>query len=254
MKFHLILQFAGSLEMKNSPQSYSTFLIESSKPLKDYETTFAADSSGFGTSLYYHYFSHKYGKGKRIHTKDFLKANIMIGVSTHIITAAIISRNRTHDVKYMPELVDTTAKNFKIGDVCADPAYLADYNMVAVAKHGGTPYILFKSSSCLHPTDEAYKSRTWMKMVRLFHNNPEFFMEKYHKRSNVETVFSMLKKKLNTNLKSKDEVAQKNELLCNLICHNLIVLIHEVFESGLEIDWVQSLCQNKKDNIIIKGL
>ena len=36
----------------------------------------------------------------------------------------------------------------------------------------------------------------------------------YHKRSNVETTFSMIKEKFGTRLLSKKELAQVNEVLC----------------------------------------
>ncbi len=48
--------------------------------------------------------------------------------------------------------------------------------------------------------------------------------------SSVETVFQMIKANLEDKLKSKKKVAQRNELLCKLICHNVVVLIHEMHE------------------------
>ena len=38
-------------------------------------------------------------------------------------------------------------------------------------------------------------------------------MNQYHKRSNVETVFSMIKAKFGERLRSKTTVAQTNEVL-----------------------------------------
>ena len=64
-------------------------------------------------------------------------------------------------------------------------------------------------------------------MYNYFQYNQEEFLEHYHKRSNVETTFHMIKSKLGDSLKSKNETAQKNELLCKLIAHNIIVLISE---------------------------
>ncbi len=58
-------------------------------------------------------------------------------------------------------------------------------------------------------------------------------MEHYHKRSNVETTFHMLKMKFGDKLKSKNPVAQENELLCKVIAHNIVVLIHEMHELGI---------------------
>ena len=210
-------------------------LIETSKPLREYETSFAVDASGFGTSLYAHYFGADYRKFNR--RKGFLKANVMIGVSTHIITAAVISEKFKHEVRDMPYLVDTTAQTFRLSEVSADPAYLADYNLQGIVKHGGKPFILLKSNTDLFPQKHWEKSVVWMETIRSFHYNKAKFMERYHLRSNIETAFSMIKKKLNPNVKSKDTIAQRNEVLCNLICHNLLVLISEIFENDLSIDW-----------------
>ncbi|MCG2782745.1 MAG: transposase [Candidatus Altiarchaeales archaeon] len=67
-------------------------------------------------------------------------------------------------------------------------------------------------------------------------------MEHYHKRSNVETTFMMIKQKFGDGLKSKKFVSQKNELLAKLICHNIVVLIHEMFELGINPDFKNVNC------------
>lgn len=62
-------------------------------------------------------------------------------------------------------------------------------------------------------------------------------MEHYHKRSNVETTFHMIKAKFGDMLKSKNHKAQENELLCKVIAHNIVVLIHEMHELGVQPDF-----------------
>jgi hypothetical protein len=59
-------------------------------------------------------------------------------------------------------------------------------------------------------------------------------MNHYHQRSNVESCFQMVKAKFGGKLKSKNKVAQQNELLCKLIAHNIVALIHEMFELGVQ--------------------
>ena len=60
------------------------------------------------------------------------------------------------------------------------------------------------------------------------------FSQHYHKRSNVETTFSMMKRKFGDGLRSKTDVAMVNETLCKILCHNLVVLIHEMCELGID--------------------
>ena len=65
------------------------------------------------------------------------------------------------------------------------------------------------------------------------------FMAHYHKRSNVETTFQMIKSKFGEKLRSKHETAQINEALTKVLCYNLCVVIQSMYE--LDID---QLCPN----------
>jgi transposase len=60
------------------------------------------------------------------------------------------------------------------------------------------------------------------------------FLEHYHKRSNIETTFHMIKSKFGQRLRSKTLTAQINEALCKVLCHNLCVVIQSVRELGIE--------------------
>jgi len=53
------------------------------------------------------------------------------------------------------------------------------------------------------------------------------------KRSNVETVFSMIKSKFGERLRSKTTTAQVNEALCKVLCHNLCVVIQSIYELNI---------------------
>jgi transposase len=59
------------------------------------------------------------------------------------------------------------------------------------------------------------------------------YLAHYHKRSNVESTFSMIKRKFGDFVRSKSDVAMVNEVLAKVLCHNLVVLIHESFELGI---------------------
>jgi hypothetical protein len=50
----------------------------------------------------------------------------------------------------------------------------------------------------------------------------------------VETTFSMIKAKFGTRIRSKTPVAQVNELLCKVLCHNLCCLVQAIYELGIE--------------------
>ena len=70
----------------------------------------------------------------------------------------------------------------------------------------------------------------------MFQFHQDDFMAHYHQRSNVETVFSMIKKKFGGDVRSKTEIAMLNEVLCKIVCHNICCLISSMFELGLDLD------------------
>jgi hypothetical protein len=71
-------------------------------------------------------------------------------------------------------------------------------------------------------------------MYHHFALNREDFLRHYHKRSNVESTFSMIKAKFGDAVRSKTDVSMKNEALAKILCHNLVVLIHEMYEMGID--------------------
>lgn len=202
-------------------------VVVTAKPLQAVETEFAIDSSGFRTTQFNEYCKDKHNT-KRKHS--WIKAHICVGVKTNIITGVEITSEFGGDSPQFEPLVRTTAENgFEIKEVSADKAYSSRKNYEIVKQVGGMAYIPFRVNATAKPRG----SKLWRKMYRYFQYNEEEFLRHYHKRSNSETVFHMIKTKLGDKLKSKKFTSQKNELLCKVIAHNIIVLIHEMFELGI---------------------
>ena len=54
----------------------------------------------------------------------WVKAHIMCGVKTNIVTAVEVSETKHNDTKILAPFVEKTAQNFNIEEVSADKAYL----------------------------------------------------------------------------------------------------------------------------------
>jgi len=152
-----------------------------------------------------------------------------------VVAAVAITDAYSNDSPQFGPLIKKTAKGFTINEVSADLAYSSRLNLQTVANAGGKAYIPFKKSA----TGKAKGSTLWGKMYHYFQLNRDEFMEHYHKRSNIEATNAAIKRKFGETLKSKNPVAQVNELLAKVIAYNLTVVIHEMYENGIRPEFLQ---------------
>jgi len=199
----------------------------SALPVAGIETDFAVDSTGFRTTTFSAYEGMKYGRNKE---HQWLKAHMCVGVKTNIVATAVITDGNCNDSPYFNPLIKQTSEGFTINEVSADLAYSSRKNLEAVNSLGGKPYVPFKKNA----TGRAAGSAMWKKMFHYFQLNKDEFMEHFHKRSNIESTNGAIKRKFGETLKSKNRVAQENELLAKIIAYNLTVVIHEMYENGIE--------------------
>lgn len=228
--------FNATSELFNKPEITPVLhrlVTLSALPVAGIEVDFAVDSTGFRTNTFSSYCEDKYGKTKERH---WIKAHLCGGVKTNIIAAVSITEENGADSPEFGPLIKKTATGFTIDEVSADMAYSSRVNLQAVENIGGKAYIPFKKNA----TGRAGRSAIWKKMYHFFHANRDEFMDHYHKRSNIEATNAAIKRKFGETLKSKNPVAQVNELLAKIIAYNLTVVIHEMFENGINPDFLHA--------------
>ena len=221
----------GYLKKPGMTPLLKALIEQSAAPLKGVESDFAADSSGFSTSVYDRWFDHKWGKEKK--EARWVKAHIMTGVTTNTVTAVEVTGEAAHDSRFLKPMVETTAQTFHMQEVSADKAYLTRNNLHAIDDVGATPYIPFKSNSLPVPRNGKNPDALWEKAYHYYQFHRADFLDFYHKRSNVETTFSMVKAKFGGAVRAKTTEAQVNEVLAKILCHNIVVLIQSMFELGI---------------------
>jgi transposase len=199
-------------------------IITTSVPLAATEEDFAVDSSGFTGSNYTPWYDQLY-RGKKEH--KWVKAHVITGVKTNIVSAVVIKDRDSSDAVQLRELLETTARNFKIEEVSADKAYNVVYNQLAIHEIGARAFIPFKSSHT------GSHGGLWRKAFLFYQLHRQEFDEHYHQRSNVESTFWMIKSKFGSQIRSKTETAMMNEVLCKVVCHNICVLIQSIYELGI---------------------
>jgi transposase len=221
--FNTVLNY---LEMPEMFDVLIGLIERASLPLTAVESNFAVDSTGFAFSRFVRWYDIKYNRFSS--EKQWVKAHFCTGVKTNVITAIEIHGRDTNDCPQLPSLVEKTAKNFTMKEVSADKGYSGLDNHDAIAKVGAVPYIAFKS----HTTGAS--GGLFQKMFHYFQFNREDFLAHYHQRSNVESTVMMVKTKFGDSVRSKTDVAAKNEVLAKFLCHNLCCNISAMYELKIE--------------------
>ena len=175
------------------------FLVQQSAlPLADIGQDFAVNTTRFATTAYDRCFDHKWGRP--IQSPHWVKLHA---------TAVEATDSSSNDSPQFPGLMRTTSEGFDVREVSADKGYLSKANYDFADSLGADAYIMFKTNSkSRHPKRRS--SIPWEKAHRFFSYHREDFLQHYHKRSNVETVFQMIKSKFGASMKSKTETGQFN--------------------------------------------
>ena len=198
----------------------------SALPLKSVESNFAADSSGFGACRFDRWFDYRHGT-KRMR-RAWVKAHIMCGVTTNVVTALEIHGQNAADSPLLPKLLQATVARFDVREVSADLGYSSEANLQTILDVGAKPFIPFKSNATYD------KGGLWARMFHYYNLYRDEFLSRYHQRSNVETTFHMIKSKFGDSVRAKTDRAMRNEVRAKILCHNICCLIQSMYEFGIE--------------------
>jgi hypothetical protein len=210
------------IRSEGADQILSDLISAAAEPLAHLETRFAVDSTGFTTNQFREWNAEN--GGPRMH--QWVKAHVMCGTATHIVTAIIMSNGHAADTMFLRPLLEKSNERFGVRVVTADTAYSSVGNLNAVLDSGGVPYIPFRSNM----TGDGGGDKNWGEMYRFFHDHRERFLAYYHDRSNIETLFSSVKRQFGWTVRAKSRAGQKNEVLCKFLCHNVCCLLQAMME------------------------
>ena len=133
------------------------------------------------------------------------------------------TRTNVHEVTQLEKLLEPL---YDLGDVYADSGYLSVNNCWVIVMKGGTPYIRPKKTT----TGRRNNGRAFTEMIERYKENKEEWMRKYHQRSNIEAVFSSLKRRLGGFVTSIKRQIQHTEIALKIIVYNLTVLVRKKVE------------------------
>jgi len=133
------------------------------------------------------------------------------------------TRTRVHKITQLETLLEPL---WNLGDVYADSGYLSVNNCWVIVEKDGTPYIRPKKTT----TGKRNNGTAFTEMIERYKQNPKEWMDKYHQRSNIEAVFSALKRKLGGFVTSIKRRIQHTEVALKIIVYNLMILVRKRIE------------------------
>ena len=197
----------------------------SALPPKAVETVFAVDSTGFATASYSLWKDLTYGTARK--ESKWVKAHFRAGVKTNVGTAVNVERQSAADSPRLPGLVGATAKAFEAGGVSADKADLSVSQFDAVEPNGGRFFPAVKTNAT------GSSGGSFEKAFHYFSFKKDECLQHYRQRANVESTASLVTRTFGDAVEAKGDAAQRNEVYAKFVCHDLCVLIAEMYAMGV---------------------
>ncbi len=176
----------------------------------DAHGTLLGDSSGFSIIKYADWEDAKRGIISR---REFDKLHVLMAPHGAIVTC-MVTAGRTHDSPIFREMYGRVPRGD--GHVILDAAYLARANCDMIARSGRTPVI------CPRKNSKTNGFHAMGMMLKWRRDDPEGFGKAYHRRSLVETAFSVIKERFGAVARAKTFAMRELQLVLRCICYNLV--------------------------------
>ena len=133
-----------------------------------------------------------------------------------------ITNGKRHDSPFFVILL----KPFHwLGNVMADKGYLARKHFQFVADRKGQAFIPFKKGKKKSSIDSPKSYPAWKFAFHFWKVLNGVYMNIYHQRSRIESVFSAIKKRYGDKLNCKSARMRRREMSLRLIAYNVRILI-----------------------------
>jgi hypothetical protein len=184
------------------------------------EMTVAVDSTGFSLTNISRHMEKRVKEFKTEKRKrDFVKTTYSVDTCTKMILSCDCADQHSHDVKRMEYAVGSLVRGrFSVKYVVADKGYDAEYVHLDIKERlGAEAFIPVRAMA-----EPARSGSSKIRTKGFNRGRMKFFFDKdvYNLRSLVETVNSMVKRKMGDTVNSRTPLTSAVEVLLRSIAHN----------------------------------
>ena len=158
-----------------------------------------------------------------------MKLHAAIEMKTRAIISFHFTRVHVHEATQLERLLSPL---YDFSNVFADSGYLSVNNCRVIVSKGGTPFIRPKKTTTGNGTysRKVLYGNPFTDMVEEYKQDPQRWMGKYHQRSNIEAVFSAMKRRFGGFVTSIKRQIQHTEIALKIIVYNLMILVRKIVE------------------------
>ena len=144
--------------------------------------------------------------------QGFTKMSAGSDMESQVICAVVIQHHPvSHDIKHFPELFTQMCKIVKMKTMVLDKGYDSEQIHKMIRSKNVHSMIIVRDKNCLI-------SRTGGKYRKEMRR--EFDEATYHQRNKTETIFSVIKRRFGSEIKSYNDVMKTKELLYRVLAYN----------------------------------
>jgi hypothetical protein len=226
-------------------QALEQLLLLTLWPVRDYETLVHPDGTGLTEQHFSAYFDERYpkdrqrrearnaGEQERKHVWTF--AEILWTYRYTMIAALHTARKQFGEAPWLIPLLERARVMLDVKELGGDKAYDSNAIYQYAKQHGIDAQIKVRNTPI--PSYSHHRKRYRKHQMLRARLDPEGFAARANRRNNAETGNHAFKATLGDQIYSKNETAQRCEILCMAIAYNLTRLVLFEVERGVEVDF-----------------
>ena len=189
---------------------------------------YAVDSTGFSRANRSTWFDIRIGRKNSRH--DCLKLHIVANLEEDFVHDFTITNWKRGDSPQFKRLIRDLPE---LDAVLGDKGYSSRLNCQMVKDKNGTPYLRFKSNA----TGKAKGHPAWKEAYVEFTTNTDAWMQIYKLRNIIESIFSSIKRRWGSALRSRLYWNQIKELALKVLAYNMrqALYVERARELGIDL-------------------